>query len=1095
MVVFIACAVYTTKVMRPSFKTGIKKYFFYGIALLILLLFSSPFIITPIINSTYVKNKIASVIHDKTGAYIEPSKFSLIVFPQLSLLINNFNINPDNRINVDVESLKLTINLQKLLHGKFTIDKISIHHPQIKTGIEAGILKDTQALEPAEFPALKFIQGLKKVLMLLPENQDSVELTLKDVTSPYFKRLDGSVYLSKNKEEISVNATIKDIAFNPSMVSPSLEKYLDLKSMELDRLKIVANLNSKGELHGQLGLIAPTLTSKNNQVLFDSNSIELSFKLSDKFYQVDVKQFKLNYPDGSVAIHFLTDETQKKSELQFIGTRIHIDQAREMSLVFFKDNAATKILFDILHKGFVPKINVSFQSKDLKDLFNENHLTIKGNIEDGLVNIPETNLTASRVSGNADIQNGILEIKTDSAMIRTSKIEQGNLNIDLFNYIDYPFQGDFLLDVDLSMVPQTLIHLLPDTLLSKELSLVHDVTGRTKATLSLLLETNSSDLNVTVKTDDFSVTGLYDRIPGDISLENINFVYEPDLVYLKKLNGSMNGCTIYDLNTDFNFKNDLQIKIQSGSGIINLDTMIPWLMSFDKIKEIISPVQDGKGKIHVASIDLSGPIFEPNQWEYNLKGTGMGIDLTTHLDQQVIKNLSFQYHLSDDFLKLSQLCMKIIDLSLMESFIETKLLDNILVPLDLKGGIFYTDTTHASFKTDLKFSTGPELLIDLKGETPTSLAFNSIKFIDPGFSDGSISFNQNKDKSPFDFEGILNTTTLKKLIKPDSFWTKKINDLTSGQPIIIHTDKDSNLNIITKNVDLNSLVPQADIMSKKSRFLPDKIINFKADNFKYKKLTFTHIDSILSFKKDHSYIRLKKAFLCDLETGGYINLKKDIVYASVTIKAHNKDNIQDLLSCNLFQNERFMDGRYSLTCNFKSNGTKNDFFNKSSGSILFNAQKGRIYKLTLISRILSVLNVSNLFKGNVPNLIQEGFAYNSIIFEADIKDSIIYPTKAVIDGQDMTLIFSGWIDPIHDKLDLICLVAPFKTVDLIIKHIPIVNTLLDGRLVSVPIEANGKLSDPKVTPLHPAAVGTSLINMMSDILKTPVKLWDDFYNE
>ncbi|RLC25469.1 MAG: hypothetical protein DRH93_01830 [Deltaproteobacteria bacterium] len=92
-------------------------------------------------------------------------------------------------------------------------------------------------------------------------------------------------------------------------------------------------------------------------------------------------------------------------------------------------------------------------------------------------------------------------------MIRTSKIEQGDLTIDLFNYIDYPFQGNFLLDVDLSMVPQTLIHLVPDTLLSKELSLVHDVTGRTKATLSLLLETNSSDLNVTVKTDDFSVTG------------------------------------------------------------------------------------------------------------------------------------------------------------------------------------------------------------------------------------------------------------------------------------------------------------------------------------------------------------------------------------------------------------------------------------------------------------------------------------------------------------------------------------------------------------------------------------------------------------
>ncbi|MBT5988796.1 hypothetical protein HOG75_03710, partial [bacterium] len=158
-------------------------------------------------------------------------------------------------------------------------------------------------------------------------------------------------------------------------------------------------------------------------------------------------------------------------------------------------------------------------------------------------------------------------------------------------------------------------------------------------------------------------------------------------------------------------------------------------------------------------------------------------------------------------------------------------------------------------------------------------------------------------------------------------------------------------------------------------------------------------------------------------------------------------------------------------------------------------EKGRIYKLTLISRILSILNVSKIFRGKFPNVTQNGFAYNKIILEADIKDSIIYLTKAIIDGQDMALIFSGWIDPANDTLDLTCLVAPFKTIDLIIKKIPIVNTLLGGRLVSVPIKASGKLSDPVVVPLHPSAVGDGLISMMSDILKTPVKLWDKFYGE
>ncbi len=93
------------------------------------------------------------------------------------------------------------------------------------------------------------------------------------------------------------------------------------------------------------------------------------------------------------------------------------------------------------------------------------------------------------------------------------------------------------------------------------------------------------------------------------------------------------------------------------------------------------------------------------------------------------------------------------------------------------------------------------------------------------------------------------------------------------------------------------------------------------------------------------------------------------------------------------------------------------------------------------------------------------------------------------------MIFTGWIDPVNDQLDLTCLVAPFKTIDLIIKYIPIVNTMLGGRLVSIPVKASGKLSDPIVTPLHPSAVGTGLINMMGDILKTPVKLWDKISNE
>jgi hypothetical protein len=165
-----------------------------------------------------------------------------------------------------------------------------------------------------------------------------------------------------------------------------------------------------------------------------------------------------------------------------------------------------------------------------------------------------------------------------------------------------------------------------------------------------------------------------------------------------------------------------------------------------------------------------------------------------------------------------------------------------------------------------------------------------------------------------------------------------------------------------------------------------------------------------------------------------------------------------------------------------------------NGPLKFTAKKGRIHELTLISRILSILNVSNFFKGSFPDLMQEGFAYKKITIEAEIKKSIIYLTKAIIDGEDMTLIFKGWIDPLNDKINLTCLLAPFKTIDMLIDKIPILNTVLQGRLVSIPAQATGKLSDPVVVPLHPSAIGKSLINMMTDILKTPVQLLEKLDN-
>jgi len=1075
--------------MIPSFKNGIKRYAFYGI-ILILAISIIPFFLSPVINSSYVKNKISTFVYQKTGTLIKPSKLRLTLLPKTSLIIKNFNLDQNTGIDVNIDSLRFDIDIIELLRGKITIDKISFDHPVI--GTQAQSSKHT--ILPSNIRVSKSIQNLKKVFDFFPRHQDFVEIRFKNVASRYFKRMDGSIFLYKEQKEIVLDTKINKLKILPSeLANEFFTKHFNLKSIEMDQLAVFVRLDSNGKFTGQTTLITPKLTDINDHILLDSNVIESSFILSDDYYQIDIKPAKLNYPDGKVVVHFANDLTRKNSEIKFTGNMINIDQVRETSLLFFRQSHIAKNLFKILNGGVAPNVDVSFNSKALKNLFHENNLKLKGYIENGSVSIPKTDLIASKIFGHAAIKNGLLDINAKKAMLFSSRIEKGQLTIDLLDHKTFPFSGEFLLDVDLSMVPKTLESLLPDTILTRELSLVSDLKGHAKTKLNLDLGAKTRKLIAKVSTSDFKVEGRYDRIPGSIFLQNVSFNYEPGLVNLKRVNGTINDSMISELNAKFKFKDD-EITIHTGSGEIDLDSMIPWLMSYKNTRQMILPVKEGTGKINITSFDLTGPLLQPELWTYDVKGNGLKIFVTTHVKQDEIENTSFQYHVSNDFIDIKKLNGKITGLALLEPFIDEKYFNSIKVPLNFRNGNLQVRKQNSFLNADMIFATGPELHIDLKGKSPALFTPNSIKFSDKKESKGTIVFNHNSGKPLFDFTGFLNTNTIKKILIPESFLAKKLDDFTEGQSILLSTNKDRILNIETKSINLNSILFQPKHFSNDKRFLPSNVINFKIENLRYKKLNIRDFESTLSVKKDLLYFKFKKAFLCDLKTYGYINFKKDSLYGNIPFEAENKPNIQDLLTC-LFQKNEFMDGTYSLNGNISSSSPKKEFLNKIQGSLVFTAEKGRIYKLTLLSRILSVLNISKVFKGKIPDVLQKGFAYKNITIEADIKDSIIHLNKAIIDGYDMTLIFTGQIDPINDKIDLTCLVAPFKTIDLIIEKIPLVNTLLGGRLISVPVKATGKLSDPTVIPLHPSAVGKGIINMMSTILNTPVKLLDKLHGE
>ncbi len=82
----------------------------------------------------------------------------------------------------------------------------------------------------------------------------------------------------------------------------------------------------------------------------------------------------------------------------------------------------------------------------------------------------------------------------------------------------------------------------------------------------------------------------------------------------------------------------------------------------------------------------------------------------------------------------------------------------------------------------------------------------------------------------------------------------------------------------------------------------------------------------------------------------------------------------------------------------------------------------------------------------------------------------------------------GEIDLATQQIDFTVMVSPFRTADRIINSIPGLRWILGGRLVAIPMRATGHIDDPRIVPLSPTAVGTSILDMMKRTLMLPIQI-------
>ena len=213
---------------------------------------------------------------------------------------------------------------------------------------------------------------------------------------------------------------------------------------------------------------------------------------------------------------------------------------------------------------------------------------------------------------------------------------------------------------------------------------------------------------------------------------------------------------------------------------------------------------------------------------------------------------------------------------------------------------------------------------------------------------------------------------------------------------------------------------------------------------------------------------------------------------NITVKASlkaKKMSLREVLPC-LTGSKAIISGRLDYTASLKAQGSAAELIDSLAAEVSFRARKGRIYKSTLLTRILSFLSFRNLIFGGASDITKKGFSYRSIDIKGKFKNNILTMDEFVFDASSLSLVGKGTINLQKETCDLTFLATPFEIEDLLLMSIPVVGILFSHTLIGVPINISGSIHDPKLSPGSPAAIGKGLMGVLKKIVKTPVRVID-----
>ena len=171
-----------------------------------------------------------------------------------------------------------------------------------------------------------------------------------------------------------------------------------------------------------------------------------------------------------------------------------------------------------------------------------------------------------------------------------------------------------------------------------------------------------------------------------------------------------------------------------------------------------------------------------------------------------------------------------------------------------------------------------------------------------------------------------------------------------------------------------------------------------------------------------------------------------------------------------------------------------DLKKTASGTATVLMEKGSLSKFDGLSKVFSILNVSQLLKFKLPDMITKGMPFTSINGTLSLKDGILSSDDLFIKSNSMNISVVGTTDIVKEELNHNIGIQPLQTVDKIVSYVPVAGWVLTDdkrRMMTIYFQAKGKWSDPAVTAVPFKSMSKGLQDIYMNLFHLPSKLITD----